>query len=334
VAGDGLADLQVLVSPAIDPNGGSDWVVKLDSVAEVRRVKIGFQTASGGYSFGGCADQGCTLDPALVGPTVDTNPLLSHIQYDPFARILYVVLEGNLDAETVLGVGGTGDNTLLNVPNYPAPSRVTLGVLSVPPPPPEEPPVPPAFALDQVDLVDPPGPPFVIPGPDGDAYAYPVDLTGTGEISEDADADLISNDTDNCPVYANFSQLDRGGLEAAGESPPFDGVGDACQCGDALGDGRVTPPTEKTNPTDGDVLELQWVLAGKWESLNEDPQVAAAMAQAALERCSVSGEATAGGGPSDCDIKDLVTLALAIANQGPGISAVCERNMPGQASDP
>jgi len=327
VAGDGLADVQVLVSPAIDPNGGRDWVVKLESTAEIRRVKIGFQEETAGtFGFVGCNETDCSAG-GLVGPSVDLGA--SRIDYsdNPFLRILYVVLEGNLDADTYLG-----DHTLLHVPNAPSPNRVTLGVLRVPASLANR---EPTFSLQEVDLVAPTGAPFVVPGPGDTAYPDPVDLTGTGEISEDADADEISNDCDNCPVYANFPQLDGGGLEAAGQSPPpFDGVGDACQCGDALGDGKVRPATTPSTPTDGDVLELQWVLAGKWDLLDPDPQVAAAMAQAALERCGVSGEATAGGGPSDCDIKDLVTLALAIANQGPGISAVCERNMPGQASDP
>jgi len=42
---------------------------------------------------------------------------------------------------------------------------------------------------------------------------------------------------DNCPYWPNPDQSDAGGIRAG--SPP-DGVGDACQCGDVNGDGRVS----------------------------------------------------------------------------------------------
>jgi hypothetical protein len=46
----------------------------------------------------------------------------------------------------------------------------------------------------------------------------------------DSDADGIADAQDRCPFFANASvQTDTDG----------DGVGDACQCGDANGDGRV-----------------------------------------------------------------------------------------------
>jgi hypothetical protein len=83
------------------------------------------------------------------------------------------------------------------------------------------------------------------------------------------------------------------------------------------------------NPGDpGDVAELQMVLAGVPLD-SSDPQVAEAMAKAAKERCSVSGASTAGGASFDCDIKDVLTIALAIEGKGPGLSAVCSRNSPG-----
>ncbi len=53
----------------------------------------------------------------------------------------------------------------------------------------------------------------------------------------DADADGRGNVCDNCRYAANPSQLDRGGK---GSSNTPDGIGDACQCGDVSGDGKVT----------------------------------------------------------------------------------------------
>jgi hypothetical protein len=252
----------------------------------------------------------CSVSNPLLGPSV--NLCNSRAEYNALLQTHYVVLQGDLDAKEFLG-----DVTLLHVPNAPAPSRVTLALLRVPL---AQANIEPAFKLEAIELVEPMGPPFVVTG-SGDPYPAPVDLTGSGEASEDADADEISNDTDNCVVFENFDQLDVGGLHVIGQSaPPFDGVGDGCQCGDAMGDGQITP---------GDVAELQDVLAG-------DPQIPAQLARDALARCSVSGIATGAGEAFDCDIKDVLTLALALepGSPGPGLSAVCSRNTPGQPLDP
>lgn len=72
----------------------------------------------------------------------------------------------------------------------------------------------------------------------GDAVGdYRVTLTGACPPGPDADADGVSDAVDNCPTRANSGQEDTGGV-GVGSLP--DGTGDACQCGDATGDGRVT----------------------------------------------------------------------------------------------
>jgi hypothetical protein len=53
----------------------------------------------------------------------------------------------------------------------------------------------------------------------------------------DADCDGVLDVDDNCPFAWNEGQEDTGGIGAT--SFP-DGIGDACQCGDANGDGRVS----------------------------------------------------------------------------------------------
>jgi len=53
----------------------------------------------------------------------------------------------------------------------------------------------------------------------------------------DDDQDGVCNATDNCPSVSNPDQTDVGGV-GSGSAP--DGIGDACQCGDVSGDGRVT----------------------------------------------------------------------------------------------
>ena len=53
----------------------------------------------------------------------------------------------------------------------------------------------------------------------------------------DSDCDGILDGDDNCPYAANPGQEDRGGL---GSLATPDGIGDACQCGDVSGDGKIT----------------------------------------------------------------------------------------------
>jgi hypothetical protein len=98
-----------------------------------------------------------------------------------------------------------------------------------------------------------------------------------------------------------------------------------------MGNGGISPPDFPTMGDPGDVAELQDVLAGV--PLDSDPQTSAAMAKAAKARCSVSGAATGAGKAYDCNIKDVLTIALAIDGRGPGVGAVCSRNTPGQPLD-
>jgi hypothetical protein len=102
----------------------------------------------------------------------------------------------------------------------------------------------------------------------------------------DADADGKPDGTDNCAYAANPSQADTGGV-GPGSAP--DGVGDACQCGDANGDGRVTSE-------DAGAIS-RWLRAPR-----ENP-----LARPAL--CDV-------GGPLGCGPDDAAALALALAKPG------------------
>jgi len=77
--------------------------------------------------------------------------------------------------------------------------------------------------------------------PDGslvpDSAAVPVfdAWIRTGLATLDSDEDGHADSADNCPRIANASQADTGGF---GTTTP-DGVGDACQCGDANADARA-----------------------------------------------------------------------------------------------
>jgi hypothetical protein len=72
---------------------------------------------------------------------------------------------------------------------------------------------------------------------DADWGAADLDAVSALEPGEDGDGDGLPDGSDNCPNMANPGQQDVGGIGAG--SPP-DGIGDACQCGDVNGDGRVT----------------------------------------------------------------------------------------------
>jgi len=87
--------------------------------------------------------------------------------------------------------------------------------------------------------------------PSGGAYAFAYDGSAapaswpagadldavSGFSSQDDDGDGVPNAGDNCPHFANANQSDIGGI---GASSGPDGIGDACQCGDVSGNGRVT----------------------------------------------------------------------------------------------
>jgi hypothetical protein len=51
----------------------------------------------------------------------------------------------------------------------------------------------------------------------------------------DSDGDDVPDASDNCPYAYNPGQEDSGGIA----TDPPDGIGDACQCGDVTGDGKV-----------------------------------------------------------------------------------------------
>lgn len=92
----------------------------------------------------------------------------------------------------------------------------------------------------------------------------------------DADGDGVGDNNDNCPFMANADQADAGGIGAA--SGP-DGIGNACQCGDVSGDGKVTT---------GDAVIIS-------RSLLSPPTAT----QAHPELCDVNGNGT-------CTIADVV----------------------------
>jgi hypothetical protein len=60
-------------------------------------------------------------------------------------------------------------------------------------------------------------------------------LLPAGQTASDWDADGVPNAADNCPYAANPDQADHGGVNSNAPN----GVGDACECGDVSGNGRI-----------------------------------------------------------------------------------------------
>jgi hypothetical protein len=78
--------------------------------------------------------------------------------------------------------------------------------------------------------------------PDDDGDAVPDAADNCPRVvnpdQADPDGDFVGTACDNCPRRANALQEDLGSVGIFSSLP--DGIGDACQCGDVTGDGRVT----------------------------------------------------------------------------------------------
>ncbi|HTO68412.1 MAG TPA: thrombospondin type 3 repeat-containing protein, partial [Myxococcota bacterium] len=102
----------------------------------------------------------------------------------------------------------------------------------------------------------------------------------------DTDGDGVPDAIDNCPLVANPSQADTGGM---GPGSPPDKIGDACQCGSVAGDGHVDAT---------DVAAYRAALANP---------TGAPLSADAQTRCRVLGRT---GG---CDIRQVSAIRRAIA---------------------
>lgn len=108
----------------------------------------------------------------------------------------------------------------------------------------------------------------------------------------DSDGDGVLDTTDNCPFAFNPSQTDQGG--SVGAAP--DGIGDACQCGDIDGNGRVTK---------ADVALLRRVLIPDDRATTTRPEL-----------CDITGSPV-------CDGADAAALQEKIA-AGQPVPQTCE----------
>ena len=106
----------------------------------------------------------------------------------------------------------------------------------------------------------------------------------------DADGDGVEDLTDNCPNTFNPDQKDSGGLDS--NSP--DGIGDACQCGDISGDGKITN-------TDSVLIKRHLIgLPSKFEA----------------DFCDVSGDGA-------CTNTDAIIIKRSLLGLPPGLRQAC-----------
>jgi hypothetical protein len=131
----------------------------------------------------------------------------------------------------------------------------------------------------------------VIQALDG-AQVYETIVFNSGD---DLDGDGFTDPVDNCPFIANIDQSDDGGFLV--DTP--NGFGNACECGDANGSGRVLPASTPETDSGGAPLvpDLQLIREYLVGMHPDDPGIPA--------RCSVHGD-------TGCDSVDVVVLDRAL----------------------
>ena len=108
--------------------------------------------------------------------------------------------------------------------------------------------------------------------------------------TDDSDGDGIYDSVDNCPNTSNANQADSGGVDS--NTP--DGIGDACQCGDISGDGKIT---------NTDSVLIRRHLLGQPSNFQAD-------------FCDVNGD-------GQCTNTDAILIQRALLGLPPGLQQSC-----------
>lgn len=301
---------EIRIQPAAGETGSSaenwDVCVADTTVSYMHRVTVGLLgPVDATYSS-------LLLDDCLAGPNANgRRACLGEVGIDPewvdesvtFTQGPLATSAGDLIPDTLYapiegGAPGTGGAAVLN----PYLSRdACVGIVTNgDPATPGAPPIPVRdgfFDLDYHDAAGVAGPqPYqtadgVLEALDG-AEVYETIVFSAGD---DVDLDGFTDPVDNCPFAANADQSDDGGFD----STTPNGRGNACECGDANGSGRVFPASTTETDAGGaaltpDVQRIREYLVGMHPG---DPTIP--------DLCSVRGDTT-------CDAADVVALDRAL----------------------
>jgi hypothetical protein len=308
-----LPILDLELGPAVQTVSGTRWEVRAVRASdEFHRVAFGL-IAPSGTDASQMRWRGCNTTPSGSGARLccesppcgdfdglgigsNVNPNRSFTvgpQSTPpgtqIPHTMYVVLEGSaLSSGTLDAVNPVSEG------QYHILGEVELTT---------SPDLEPALTLDGVNDVDnlfAAG--KVVPLVDADAAPRDIEqvkLIGAFNPLDDLDDDGIQDLGDNCPFADNNLQTNRGAFLDA--NPDADAFGDACQCAESTDDGAVLNPD--------DFERIRDYLAG----LVTNPVTA----QEIESRCSVAG-------PTDCNIRDLVYLKLALDTAASSVEPRCD----------
>lgn len=298
------APVRIVIGPALGDTTGDLWDLVLDSSKEIEELTLGVAVPPE-TAFGQALVIGCPVNqhPVSVIPCLTNGSLTSNA--DPI-RSWTVGPDASLPRGDVLYFHLVGDHdssgfdlTLNPLPRRPVRlATIRLDAANGNPPP---------LVFEGAATLSPSGAAIIesnsLAGGNGALDTNQVALTQSGSFLSDTDGDGLLDTSDTCRFVYDPTNADSGGR------PPFqfdpDGIGDACQCGDAQPPGLPGRGIVDAS----DVPLMLEVLTG----LNTDPH--------AVLRCSVAGEA-------ECNIQDVVVLELAtdadhITPPGPGITNLC-----------
>jgi hypothetical protein len=127
-------------------------------------------------------------------------------------------------------------------------------------------------------------------------------LLNSFDSSADSDKDGWTNEIDNCVNTPNGGSIEEGGQADEGgvALDVFDGIGTACQCGDALGDGVVDTNFQLTLEDDVEACQASLAAPG--------------MMPGAESACAVHGGAQFG-------IVDVVVVELESIGEDSGVAS-------------
>jgi len=298
VNGEPLPILRLELGPAVTTSGGTRWdVIAKNASAEFHRVTFGLIAPNGTTTsqmrWVGCntAPNGSGVRSCTGGTGFGTTTSASNsFTQGPIATPPGTQLPHTLYVSLVGNRPSQSSQLTFNPVN--GPTQVTLGTVELDASPDLEP----ALTVDGVESVtaNP-----LQKADSGVPSPTQLRLIGAFNPADDVDGDEVQDLSDDCPFAFDSAQQNRGSF--LDDTDDSDALGDACQCGESTGDGAVLSPD--------DFNTIRLYLTG----LITNPVIAAEIAA----RCSVEGT-------TDCNIRDLVLLKLAMDAGDPSVATKCD----------